>query len=342
MRRSPRRRRWAVITTAVLFSAPGCGTGGSPVVEAVGSSALPGPSATSSSRAPEPAEVGANELGEVPVLMYHRVVRNPASVYDRDPTEFRAELRRLATEGYVPVTAADFAAGEIDIPAGAHPVVLTFDDGDPSQFALGRDGAPDPDTAVGILLRVAAEHPGFRPVASLYVNAEPFGGTSMTWLRDNGFEIGNHTHDHADLSGLDGAGVQREIARGQAAIERAVPGYRVSSLALPFGSAPQDPALALRGASEGVSYDHRCVFLVGAEPSPSPYAQTFDPSAVPRVRSQGPTGEDAAYGSSVRLDELASDPGRRYTSDGRADRISYPRSSGVVPSARFAGRAVGY
>jgi peptidoglycan/xylan/chitin deacetylase (PgdA/CDA1 family) len=176
----------------------------------------------------------------------------------------------------------------------------------------------------------------------LYVNADPFGGATLTWLRDHGFEIGNHTLGHADLSGLDGAGVRQEIARGQAAIERALPGYRVSSLALPFGSAPEEAELALRGAAEGVSYDHRCVLLVGANPSPSPYAAAFDPLNVPRVRSQGPTGEDAAYGSAARLDELASDPGRRYTSDGRVDRISYPLTSGAVPSARFAGRAVGY
>jgi peptidoglycan/xylan/chitin deacetylase (PgdA/CDA1 family) len=263
-------------------------------------------------------------------------------VYDRDPDQFRAELRRLATEGYAPVTVAEFAAGEIDIPAGAHPVVLTFDDGDPSQFALGADGEPAPDTAVGILLQVAAEHPGFRPVASLYVNADPFGGAAMTWLRDHGFEIGNHTLTHANLAQLDGAAVQHEIAQGQRAIEQAVPGYRVSSLALPFGVAPEEAALALRGTAAGVAYDYRCVLLVGAEPSPSPFAANFDPLNVPRIRSQGPGGEDARYGSAVRLDELAADPRRRYTSDGRADRISHPRAGGTVPADRFAGQAVGY
>jgi hypothetical protein len=123
-----------------------------------------------------PADVRANELGAIPVLMYHRLVAQPRSVYDRTPDDFRAELERLAREGYVPVTTAEMAAGRIDIPAGAHPVVLTFDDGDPSTIALGPDGEPAPGTAVRILLDVAAAHPGFRPVASMYVNAEPFGG----------------------------------------------------------------------------------------------------------------------------------------------------------------------
>ncbi len=335
--------RSTAIIAAVVISASACTTGESPVAAfAPQPSAVPQSSSAPTSRIPEPAEVRANELGEVPVLMYHRVVRNPTSVYDRDPEEFRAELRRLATEGYVPVTASDFAVGKIDIPAGSHPVVLTFDDGDPTQFSLGADGRPAPDTAVGILLQVADEHPGFRPVASLYVNSGPFGGADLTWLRDNGFEIGNHTHGHADLAGLDSAGVQQEIARGQVAIEQAVPGYRVTSLALPFGIAPEESALALRGAAAGVTYDHHCVLLVGAEPSPSPFADAFDPLNVPRIRSQGPTGEDAGYGSSVRLDELAADPRRRYTSDGRTDRISFPLAGGAVPSARFAGQANGY
>ncbi|MFD1050389.1 xylanase, partial [Kibdelosporangium lantanae] len=110
---------------------------------------------TSASPTPDPATVGANELGDVPVLMYHRIVARPKSVYDRTPVDFRAELERLAKEHYVPVTASDYTAGRIDIPAGTHPVVLTFDDGDPSQFTLTAAGVPASDTAVAILQDVA-------------------------------------------------------------------------------------------------------------------------------------------------------------------------------------------
>jgi hypothetical protein len=47
---------------------------------------------TPSSSTQDPAAVGANELGVVPVLMYHRLVPNPASVYDRTPEDFRAAV----------------------------------------------------------------------------------------------------------------------------------------------------------------------------------------------------------------------------------------------------------
>ena len=298
----------------------------------------------SSSAPPDPAAVGANELGQVPILMYHRLVEQPSSVYDRTPAAFRAELERLAAEGYVPVTTAEYATGRIDIPAGAHPVVLTFDDGDATQFALGPDGGPAPGTAIAILLDVAARHPGFRPVASLYVNAGPFAspdGAALRWLRDHGFEIGNHTRDHTNLAAADDRGVQEAITAGQQEIQRVVPDYRVASLALPFGAIPANGALALRGGFEGTSYEYACVLMVGAGPAPSPFAADFDPAYTPRIRSQDPTGEDARYGSTVWLDQLAAAPAQRYTSDGVPDRVSYPASAGA-PAPQFTDRAVAY
>lgn len=301
---------------------------------------------TTSSAPPDPAAVGANELGQVPVLMYHRLVAQPTSVYDRTPEAFRAELERLVAEDYVPVTTLEYATGRIDIPAGKHPVVLTFDDGDPTQFALDASGQPAPGTAIAILLDVAAKHPGFRPVASMYVNAAPFGSADgsgvLPWLRDHGFEIGNHTLYHTNLSSVPADQAQKAISDGQREIQRAVPDYQVKSLALPFGAIPRDPVLAMRGGADGTSYDYACVLLVGSNPAPSPFAADFDPLNTPRIRSQDATGEDAAFGSTVWLDKLAANPAQRYTSDGVLDRISYPSTAGVVPSPQFTARAVAY
>ncbi|MBB5959271.1 peptidoglycan/xylan/chitin deacetylase (PgdA/CDA1 family) [Saccharothrix tamanrassetensis] len=299
-----------------------------------------------SSAPPDPAAVRANELGQVPILMYHRLVAQPTSVYDRTPEGFRAELERLAAEDYVPVTTAEYASGRIDIPAGKHPVVLTFDDGDPTQFALDGAGQPVPGTAIAILREVAERHPGFRPVASLYVNAAPFGSPDGTgvlpWLRDNGFEIGNHTQYHTNLGAASDQEVQQAIASGNREIVQAVPGYQVSSLALPFGAIPGNTALAMRGASDGMSYEYSCVLLVGSNPAPSPYAADFDPLNTPRIRSQDASGEDSAFGSAVWLDKLAAAPQTRYTSDGVPDRVSYPAAGGNAPAQRFADRALAY
>lgn len=287
----------------------------------------------------DPASVGADELGAVPVLMYHQIVPEPASVYDRTPEDFRAELERLASEDYVPITARELTSRRIDIPAGKHPVVLTFDDSTVSQLSLTADGRPKPGTAAGILLDVAERHPGFRPVATFFVNGDPFaesgGSETLGWLHDNGFEIGNHTLRHTRLGAVGAAQVQRAIARGQSAIEKAVPEASVASLALPHGSMPGDARLAVEGSSDGVDYHNQGVYLVGANPAPSPFAADFDPAAIPRVRSQGASGPDAEFTSTAWLNKLEDGTLPRYTSDGDPDRISFPATRKPALSERF-------
>lgn len=328
--------RLRIVTASIaLLLAAGCGTG-SEVTGSVSQESPPVPPPV------RPADVHANELGRIPVLMYHRFVADPVSVYDRTPDDFRAELERLAREDYVPITTAELAAGRIDIPAGKHPVVLTFDDGDPTVLTLGPDGTPAAGSAVRILLDVAAAHPGFRPVASMYVNADPYGGgaageAALRWLHANGFEIGNHTFGHTNLRTASAERARQDIARGDAFIREAVPGYTPTTLALPFGARPRDPELAVRGPG----YDYAAALLVGANPAPSPFATEFKAIAIPRIRSQGPDGDEAEFGSAVWLDKLAASPSGRYTSDGNPDVISYP-TGGDAPAERYATAAVSY
>ncbi|KJY34246.1 polysaccharide deacetylase family protein [Streptomyces katrae] len=325
---------------AAALLATGCSTAPSPA------GGQPPAAASRAAAAPvvapkSPAEVGANELGQVPVLMYHQLTEKPASVYDRTPADFRAELERLAREDYVPVTARDFQTGRIDIPAGTHPVVLTFDDSTNSQVRLGADGAPAPDTAVAILAETAKKHPAFKPVATFFVNADAFSATgsakALTWLKDHGYEVANHTGRHENLHSLDRAGAERAISAGQQAIERAAPGTRVTSLALPFGAMPEPAGTAVRGT--GYHYDG--VYLVGANPSVSPFAKGFTPGAIPRIRSAGPKDEDAEFGSSRWLDKLAAGHSR-YVSDGDPATVAFPRAAQNELAPAFAQRARPY
>jgi hypothetical protein len=304
------------------------------------------PTPSAWSPAPDPADVDANELGSVPVLMYHQIIDKPSSVYDRTPQDFRAELERLAREKYVPVTAAEYSTGKLDIPAGTHPVVLTFDDSSDSQLELGPGGEPRGDSAVGILLDVAEEHPGFRPVATFFVNGDAFPATgtgkALAWLHKNGFEIGNHTYGHIALGGLTAEQVRHQIAADQKVITRHAPGATVDSLGLPFGIQPDPAGLALSGSSGGVSYEHHGAYLVGANPAPSPYAPAFDPAGIPRIRSAAPDAQDARFGSSRWLDKLADGTVPRYTSDGDPEHISYPKSSSAELAKKYRDRGRAY
>ncbi|GAA3486897.1 polysaccharide deacetylase family protein [Streptomyces cremeus] len=327
-----------VLTGAALL-ATGCSSGAPPA--AVGRPAAASPAAASSAAAVNPAELGVNELGQVPVLMYHQLTEKPASVYDRTPADFRAELERLAREKYVPVTARDFQKGRIATPAGTHPVVLTFDDSTNSQLRLGDNGEPVPGTAAAILAETARKYPAFKPVATFFVNADAFGATgpgkALTWLTKHGYEVGNHTDQHQNLRSLDQAGAARAIAAGQQAIEKAAPGTAVTSLALPFGAMPQPASVAARGP--GYRYDG--VYLVGSNPAVSPFAKDFKPTAIPRIRSAGPKDEDAELGSARWLDRLAAQKSW-YVSDGDPRTVAFPRSAQEKLAPAFSGMARPY
>lgn len=294
----------------------------------------------------DPRAVQANELGQVPVLMYHRITTDVKSVYDRSPAEFRADLTLLANQNYVPITAAELAVGHVDIPAGKHPVVLTFDDASTSQFRLGSDGQPVAGTAVAILLEFAQSHPGFRPTATFYVNAAPFGSSNgervLAWLKEHDFEVGDHTNTHTSLKKLSAAGVQKEIVGNLAMIQRAAPGIRVTTIALPFGVHPSNETLAHRGSYQGTSYSFTGVLLVGANPSPSPYSASFDRLNIPRIRANSRPNPESQYESKHWLAWLQSRPTRRYTSDGDPAHISFPRTAGGTVAARYRAAAVPY
>jgi peptidoglycan/xylan/chitin deacetylase (PgdA/CDA1 family) len=275
----------------------------------------------------------ANELGLVPVLMYHRIVKKRTSSLDRTPKQLRKELERLARAGYVPVTAAEYASGRIDIPAGAHPVVLTFDDGTPGHFALDASGRPHPDTAVGVLLDVARRHPGFRPVATFWVNRDPFGlkdpeaqAKAVGWLVRNGFGVANHTYGHADLRRLSRRKIAKEIVRQERLLRRlgAPPS---ATFALPYGNLPgrKNRRAAHRGSWDGTRYDFSGVFLAGAEPAPSPHSKDFRPQQIPRIQANGKGGECRRWCSAYWLEWLDRHPSKRYTSDGDPDHVSIPK-----------------
>ena len=310
--------------------------------------ATPEPTATEPARppgivaTPESArEVKANELGKIPVLMYHRIVKKRRASIDRTPGQFRKELEKLARQGYVPISAREFATGDIPVPPGKFPVVLTFDDGHPSHFGLDAQGNVKPDTAVAIILETAAKYPDFRPVATFWINHTPFGlqteaeqAAAVRWLTANGFEVANHTWGHPNLRALPAKSVREHIARLERLLVRLGAGP-AKTMALPYGSMPRQKKTARKGEWKGTRYDFDGVFLAGAEPSVSPYAKKFDRGAIQRIQSNDKKGECRKWCSQYWLEWLNKNPGERYVSDGDPRRISIPsRLRGKIGSKR--------
>ena len=278
----------------------------------------------------DPAEVGADELGVVPVLMYHQLREDGGSVYDMTPEEYRAELEWLFEEGFRPITTSQLARGEIDVPAGTMPVVLTYDDSTASQAQLTEDGQLDPDTALGMLVEIAARYDDAEPRASVYViSGSLFGGTAageqvLEVLHGHGMELGNHTHTHPSLASIDAESVREELATNVAVVTDLVADAEVTTLSLPLGIWPEPRELAVAGSFASVGeYEHEGVLLVGSNPAPSPFHAEFDPLAIPRIRTS--VDADAEYESAWWFEVMASsERWRPYVSDGNPATISFP------------------
>jgi hypothetical protein len=278
----------------------------------------------------------ANELGRVPILEYH-LIGDIEGRWQRERSRFRRDLEVLYERGYRPVSVADLVDGKIDLAAGLSPVVFTFDDASPSQFRYVEqpDGllSIDSTSAVGIWLDFAASHPGWenRATFCLLSGAEAgrsfFGnkgieGQKTEWrfakvrfLAEQGFELCNHTLWHANLGKYADDFVQEQIARGVMAIDSAVPGYRVRTIALPLGVWPKNRDLGVRGSwrdpktGREVAYRFDAVLEVAGYPVSSPFAPSFTPLSLDRVQVFGDKLEQT-------LDQLDRS-GQRYVSSGR-------------------------
>lgn len=245
-----------------------------------------------------------NVQGSILILEYHRVRKEEAR-WDRSTKGFRADLERLYAMGFRPVTVRDVLDGMKELPPGASPVVLTFDDSDPSQLRYLEDGTLDPECAVGIWQAFAAEHPDFPVRGSFYLlPPSPWGqpqwtGAKLKWLIAQGSEIGSHTVTHRSLKSLSDAEVAAELGGAQQFLTDAG-GGRIDTIALPLGVSPKNPDLLRECQWEGKTYTHRAVLLVGAGPAPSPQDPKFNPFRLPRIQAI-----EGDYGITYWLDKVA-------------------------------------
>jgi hypothetical protein len=249
----------------------------------------------------------------VPILEYHLITEHE-SRWSVEREHFRRTLQLLYDRGYRPITVAELVDRSVTLPAGQRPVVFTFDDASPSQFRyIERDGqlVIDSTSAIGIWLAFHAAHPDWRnratfcvlPAASAghaFFGDHGVEGQATAWrlrkiqfLAAQGFELCDHTLWHANLARYSDAVVQEQIARGQLAIDSAVPGYHVRTFALPQGAWPKNRALAREGewrnpaTGAEVHYHFDAILEVAGGPAPNPADAAFDPLHLPRVEVFG-------------------------------------------------------
>jgi hypothetical protein len=276
-----------------------------------------------------------NEMGRIPILEYH-LLGDTATRWTRERGQFRKDLEMLYARGFRPVNMVDVLDKKMDIGRGLSPVVFVFDDASPSQFKyIERNGKleADPNSTVGILLDFNKKHPDWKNKAVFCVLSGAEAGRSffgdkgiegqksewrhqkIKFLVDQGFEICNHTLWHAQLSKYPDAFVQEQIARLQLAVDSAVPGYKIRTLALPLGLWPKNRMLASQGSwkdpksGKVVTYNYDAVLEVSGGPARSPYDPQFNGRALPRVQVNAKEMEQAID----HLDKTKT----RYVSDGK-------------------------
>jgi peptidoglycan/xylan/chitin deacetylase (PgdA/CDA1 family) len=210
---------------------------------------------------------------------------------------FRKQLQLMYDKGFWPVNLTAVIRRQARVPEGKAPIVLTFDDGRPSQFRYLSGGKIDPKCAIGTLIDFHRAHPDWPLRGDFYLiagsdrNGVPFDQegserAKVRWLAAQGFEIGNHTLTHPSFRFLSGSKIVHELAGCDRYLKSLAPKLRVETFALPYGQPPRDGSLwpLLRNGREGRSAYHNIgVALFGGGVCPEPGDPNFNPWAIPRI-----------------------------------------------------------
>ena len=158
----------------------------------------------------------------IPILMYHSISEtsdtavHPYFSVETSPAVFEAQMQFLRDNGYCTISPADVIAllssGQTD---GKKYVVITFDDGYRDFYT----------SAFPVLNKLGMSATVYLPTAFIKQKSSPFKGKKcLTWaevreLHRAGVLFGSHTVNHAKLTGLCHAELERELRRSKEKIE---------------------------------------------------------------------------------------------------------------------------
>ena len=286
-----------------------------------------------------------NELGRVPVMMYHGIHNKKSSEtsyiggnvdkdgYQRTAEAFEADLNFYYNNNYRFIRLEDYINGKIDVPLGYSPVILTFDDGLENNIkvtGLDKDGniIIDPKSAVGVMESFKKKHPDANITATFFVtgdifNQKEYNDKILKWLIDNGYDIGNHTWTHVNFKNASISDAQEEVGSVYELLEKKIPGKYVNIVALPYGSpgvkTHQTYPYILTGTYNGKTYHTDACLRVGWESDYSPFSKYFDKEFIKRIRAYDNNGKD--FDIEYNFNILKED---RFISDGNVNTIVIP------------------
>lgn len=285
---------------------------------------------------------GINELGKVPIMMYHGIKNMKNSEtnytlgnvdkdgYTRTVEAFRNDLDFYYKNGYRMVKLTDYINGNIDVEYGYSPIILTFDDGNENNIkVMGLDASGniiiDKNSAVGVLEEYKKKYPDYKVTAIFFVtdalfNQPEYNEKILKWLVDNGYEVGNHTKGHNDLRETTQTKTQEVIGYMYNKLESILGNKYSKILALPFGSpyvkTHTNYQYVVSGEYDGKRYESLGALRVGWEPEVSPFNKDFDATFLKRCRAYDNNGVD--FDIEMVFKMLSKN---RYISDGNIETI---------------------
>jgi peptidoglycan/xylan/chitin deacetylase (PgdA/CDA1 family) len=305
---------------------------------AIASVPIPAPRSVQTSASTNRATVDgipANEMGRIPILMYHSVGERGA--YDRHglnipPSLFRKHLQLFYDNGFYPINARDILSARLDVPKGKIPFAITFDDARGSQFRYRKDGTIDPDCAIGILESFHKKHGENWPQrATFFVlpksqyNPIPFwqdkqDTKKFQFLANAGYELANHSTSHRAMSKLNAEQLAWETKTCRDYVKARAANATMDTLAFPYGVFP-------RGNLNEVLLQNgnRCLFMAWGDASYPSYDKRFDRKAVMRVGSE-PGNIERWVAALVRDRKKRGNVLRPYISDGDPNIVTVPDS----------------
>lgn len=293
-----------------------------------------------------------NELGKVPIMMYHGIknLKNSETSYiggnvDKDgytrtAESFRSDLEFYYQEGYRMIKLSDYINGNISTPYGKSPIVLTFDDGNANNILVkGLDNNGniiiDENSAVGILEEYKKKYPDYNVTAIFFItgalfNQPEYNEKILSWLIDNGYEVGNHTKGHNNFTKIDTATTEEVVGYVYDKLESIIPGKYSKIVALPFGTpykkSHENYSHILTSTYNGKTYQTIGALRVGWEPEVSPYNKDFDKEFMKRCRAYDNNGKD--FDIDMVFNRILKK--NRYISDGNPNTIVTSKSNSTL------------
>ena len=263
------------------------------------------------------------EIPEVPILMYHRF--NPSTngrseQYKVTLSDLDDHLSDLYAAGYSLVPLEDWLRGEIILPEGRKPLIITIDDlFYADQISLDADGSPASYSGIGRIWQFYQEHPDFNFHLALFYNFGDKGypnrynngsfyfaegwekdrAEAIAWGIQNGAIPLNHFYNHPNLKRLTPDEILWHLEENDAALREALSLVGQGSLAenlpnilaLPYVIWPETDAgkqvLFNYRSPEGAPVSAILEANDGAlvRPLPAPFASSFDPYHVKRLNA---------------------------------------------------------